>query len=140
MTQKVGLWIDHRKAVVVSLGEGETTTRTIESNVGQRVRSQGGSRAATVYSHQGATYEPGRDQKYERHLNEYYDEVASAIAGADAILVMGPGEAKTEFGKRLERSGVDRSRVRIETSDKLTEPQIVEKIKVHFGYRTRESF
>jgi hypothetical protein len=52
----------------------------------------------------------------------------------EALLVFGPGEAKLELKERLSRSKALTERsVEIETTDKLTEPQIVAKVKEHFG-------
>ena len=51
MARKVGLWIDHAKAVLVALDgedEPEMTTRTIVSNVGKKVRAKGGARSRIV--------------------------------------------------------------------------------------------
>lgn len=137
----VGLWIDHSKATVVSLSEdGEATTRTIESHAGKRVRSKGGARSSTVYTAQDATYEARRDRKYEHHLKQFYASVGACLAGADAIFILGPGEAKTELRKHLEASGLPAERLSVEPADKLTEAQIVEKVKTRFGYPTRETF
>ncbi len=36
-------------------------------------------------------------------LNAYYDRVIAAVANLDALLILGPGEAKGEFKKRLDR-------------------------------------
>jgi len=63
----------------------------------------------------------------------------SAIRGAGAVLIMGPAQAKTELQKKLEDAGMAGARVETESSDKLTERQIVEKVKQHYGLPTRES-
>ena len=34
MSKGVGVWIDHKKAVIVSITAGEVTTRTLTSDVG----------------------------------------------------------------------------------------------------------
>lgn len=139
--KKVGLWIDHARAILVSLDEkGEATTRTVESDAGQRVRSKGGARSSTVYGPQDATYEARRDRKYEHHLEQFYASVGTLLADSDSIFILGPGEAKTEFRKHLETSGVPAEHLSVEAADKLTEAQIVEKVKTRFGYPTRETF
>jgi hypothetical protein len=49
------------------------------------------------------------------------------------LLIFGPGEAKLELNERLRRAKTPVARtVEIETADKLTEPQIVAKVKQHF--------
>jgi hypothetical protein len=49
------------------------------------------------------------------------------------ILIFGPGEAKLELKERLSRSKTfSEHTVDLETADKLTDPQIVARVKEHF--------
>jgi len=59
------------------------------------------------------------------HLNIYYDAVIAGIRDAEAILIFGPGEAKGDLKKRLERDKLGGRIVGIETVDKMTDRQIV---------------
>jgi hypothetical protein len=63
------------------------------------------------------------------HLANYYDEVISCLRPAKAILLFGPGEAKSELRKRIERDKLDLRITRFETSDKMTERQISQKVR-----------
>ena len=64
----------------------------------------------------------------------YYDEVIGQLGKPDALLLFGPGEAKLQLKERLGRSTVSsESIVAVESTDKLTDPQIVAKVKEHFG-------
>ena len=64
----------------------------------------------------------------------YYDDVISQLGEPDALLLFGPGEAKLQLNDRLGRSKVlPESVVAVESADKLTEPQIVAKVKKHYG-------
>ena len=52
----------------------------------------------------------------------------------EALLIFGPGEAKLQLKERLSRSkALSEHIVGIETTDKLTDPQIVAKVKEHYG-------
>lgn len=136
MQGKVGLWIDHSKAILVELDE-QVSTQTLESKVERKGRAKGGAPAKTPYGPQDAVYEARRDRRYQHHLNEYYDGVVRMLDGAAAILIIGPGQARSELRKKLVASGVDPGLIRTEASDKMTENQIVEKVKTHYGYTTR---
>ena len=125
MNHDVGVWIDHKKAVIVSITEGHVTTRTLESGIGS-------------HPHYAGSQEGGGEKKYEeRHnlrLDQYYDDVISHIGEPDALLLFGPGEAKRQLKDRLGRSKASSERVvAIESADKLTDPQIVAKVKAHYG-------
>jgi DNA-binding transcriptional regulator LsrR (DeoR family) len=73
-----------------------------------------------------------RQRELASHLNIYYDEVISCIREAESILILGPGEAKGELKKRLEKDNLSRRIVGIKTSDKMTEKQIVALVRGHF--------
>lgn len=125
MSRDVGVWIDHKKAVIVSIAAGHVTTTTLESDVGP-------------HPHYSGSQEGGGEKKYEeRHnlrLDQYYDEVISQIGQPDALLLFGPGEAKLQLRDRLGRSqALSKRIVAVESTDKLTDPQIVAKVKEHYG-------
>ena len=125
MKQNVGIWIDHKRAFIVSTSARNVTTKALESDIEGHPRFSG--------QHDG-----GGEKKYEqRHgeqLDRYYDDVISRLGLPDAVLIFGPGEAKLELKQRLSRSkALSACTVDIETVDKLTEQQIVAKVKKHFG-------
>ena len=125
MSHDVGVWIDHKKAVIVSIAEGQVSIRTLESDVG-------------AHPHYSGSQEDAGEKKYEeRHnqdLDRYYDDVIGQLGKPDAVLLFGPGEAKLQLKARLGRSKMSsESIVAVESTDKLTDPQIVAKVKEHYG-------
>jgi hypothetical protein len=121
--KNIGLWIDHRKAVIVIGTEGGEELKKITSNMEKHVRFTGG-----TTSEDGST-EDVRDRRFENHLNSYYDEVIAVIRDADSIQIFGPGEAKGELKKRLEREGLKAHILVVETVDKMTDRQISAKVR-----------
>jgi stalled ribosome rescue protein Dom34 len=137
MTTKAGLWIDHREAKIVFLTETGQEVESIKSDVEKHVRAAGGSRSATPYGPQDVAAGDIRDRRYQQHLNRYYKEVIKSLGDADAIFIMGPGEAKGEFQKQI-KSKVFRQRIDgVETADKMTDRQMVAKVKEHFAARSQ---
>ena len=125
MKRRVGLWIDHREAVIVMItDEGEHTTR-ITSQMEKHVRFASGS------SEDGSA-ESTRDRQFASHLDAYYDKVIASIRDAESILIFGPGEAKGELEKRLENKELGGRIVGIETVDKMTDRQIAARVRKHF--------
>ena len=125
MKRKIGLWIDHRKAVIVIVTGKKEETKIIESNMEKHLRFSGG------------PSEPGqaedvRDRQFNNHLNIYYDDVIAFIGDAKSILIFGPGEAKGELKKRMEGEGPKERIIDIETADKMTDHQITAKVRDHF--------
>ena len=74
------------------------------------------------------------EERYGQHLDRYYDDVISQLGQPESLLIFGPGEAKLQLRERLSRSKSLSERVEeIETTDKLTDAQIVAKVSEHFG-------
>jgi hypothetical protein len=121
MKTTVGLWIDHRKAVIVFVMGADVEIKLINSNV-ERPHGQSGRSAPADDIQQRVSTE---------HLNSYYDEVVSSLWNSGAILIMGPGEAKGELKKRIEINNLKGRIVDVETVDKMTDPQIVAKARKH---------
>jgi len=124
MKKEVGLWIDHRKTVIVTVSGETEDTMQIASDVGRHVRYSGAAQAVSG--------EDQRDRRFSDHLSKYYEEVISRIRDAESILIFGPGEAKGEFVKRLQSEGLGGRIVGIETVDKMTDRQIAARVRQHF--------
>lgn len=124
MKANAGLWIDHRNAVIVILDDKGEETKRINSDIEKHIRFSGIA--------QENTEEDIRDRRFTNHLNKYFDEVIACVRNAKSILVFGPGEAKMEIKKRLENEKIKTRLVNIETVDKMTDNQIVAKVREYF--------
>jgi hypothetical protein len=123
MNTQVGLWIDHRKAVIVLITDEGEEVKKIISGMEKHVRFAG---------REGGAGEDVSDRKFGNHLNSYYDEVIAVIRDADTIQIFGPGEAKGELEKRFEQEGLTAKVLAVETVDKMTDRQISAKVREHF--------
>ena len=101
MRTKVGVWIDHGKAILV-------------------VISDKGEKMSLIF-HRPST---GK-------LNIYYDAVMTCIRDEESILIFGPIEANAEFKKHLETNNLGERIVGMVTVDNMTERQIEAKVRQH---------
>jgi stalled ribosome rescue protein Dom34 len=124
MRREVGVWIDHRKAVIATLAGKTEETRRVTSNMEKHVRYSGAAQEDSA--------EDQRDRRFTGHLNKYYDEVVACIRDADAILILGPGEAKGELADRLGKEALHGRIVGIETVDKMTDRQLAARVRQRF--------
>lgn len=124
MKTELGLWIDHRTAVIVTIVDGKEEINRINSDIEQSEQIP----ASTPQSRP----EDRNDRHFGKQLGQYYAEVIAAIKHADSILILGPGEAKGELQKLLVHEKLGDRIVGIETVDKMTEPQIVANIRSSF--------
>jgi hypothetical protein len=124
MKKDIGLWIDHRKAVVVIVTNEGEEVKEIPSHMEKHVRFASGD------SEDGSA-EDMRDRQFGNYLDSYYDTVISVIRDGDTIQIFGPGEAKGELKNRLESKGFGGRIVSVETADKMTDRQIAAKVREH---------
>jgi hypothetical protein len=124
MKKEIGLWIDHRKAVIVIISDEGEEVREITSYMEKHVRY------SNDYS-KGGSSEDIRDRQFGDHLNSFYDAVVAVIRDGDSVQIFGPGEAKGELKKRLESGGFKGHIVGIESTDKMTDRQIAAKVREH---------
>jgi hypothetical protein len=132
MAKQVGLWIDHREAVIVTVSAEEISESVVESKVEKHVRYSGGT-ASGGRGSRGGEGEDNRERHFEGELARYYDEVIAHLRDAEAIFIFGPGEAKAQLKARLEHSGLAGHIVGVETVDKMTRRQISAKVRQRFA-------
>ena len=86
MKKEVGLWIERRRAAIVTMKNGDMDMRQVVSDIEKHVRFSGGA--------QDISEEDIKERRFENHLRKYYDEVISNIHDAESILIFVSGGAK----------------------------------------------
>ena len=130
MNKRVGLWLDRKKAVIVSIADNIEARRIITSDIEHYILY------STVVPGDGSP-ENIRDRRFWKHLGEYYDKIIAHIRDATEIQIFGPEAAKYELEKHLESEGLARHIVSVEDADKLTDLQIAIKVRKRFPTRSR---
>ena len=133
MDKKVGLWLDRKKAVIVSIVDNVEGRSIIISDMEHYVLY------STVVPGDGSPEEI-RDRRFWNHLSEYYDKIIADIRGATAIQIFGPEVAKYELKKHLENAGLSEYIVSIENAEKMTDLKISERVLKRFPLRPRFDF
>jgi len=127
-----GIWIDHRRAVVVRIADGVETTLEIRSDVERRTGLAGGVRSAGARPSRPVPADDSRQRRLSGLLGGFYDRVTAELGDADSILILGPGEAKGEFRARLERRRPETpGTVELVSAGRMTGPQIVARVREH---------
>ena len=133
MEKLYGLWVDHGKAVIVSLMNENHKVIHVESDIEGHFRLKDDSQSISPSNLQGNTIESKMDSRYRNHLNIYFQHIIDLLKDAKRLFIFGPGEAKIELKKMIEKNKQFSNKISdIETTDKLTEPQIVAKVKKYF--------
>jgi len=134
MKKKIGIWIDHKEAILVSLEGGQATVERIESSAESHFRPSGGWKAAGTSVAQSISKEQKADERRKHQLHDFYQMVIKKVGKVENIFIFGPGKVKLELAKEIEKIKGQHDRIAaVETSDRLTENQIVAKVKSFFS-------
>lgn len=132
MTGKGGVWIDHREAIVVVLDSDSGRPLHVASHVVKHLSRGGDSPLRGSFEARQVPRDDRRQMALTGELNAYYDRLVAIVAPLDALLILGPGEAKGEFKKRLDRHKLGACVVGIQTADKMTDPQLAAEVREYF--------
>lgn len=132
MKTRVGLWIDHREAIILLITNEGEEVKSIISKVEKQPRRSGDSPLKGDYESLQVPASDSQQKNFTEHLKVYYDSVVAVIRDAKSILIFGPGEAKGELSESLKKHNLDKLIIGVETADKMTETEIVEKVRNYF--------
>jgi len=142
MKKYIGIWVDHKKAVIVSKRrpeqlyekDAEVTVTEMNSEVERKVRLSGGARTRNVpWGPQEVSVDSKIEARHKQQLKNFYQQIIEVVKDADKILIMGPGEAKLELKKEFSKSKSPIPKiVGVETCDKMSNNQIVVKVQSYF--------
>jgi hypothetical protein len=128
--KKTGIWIDHRRAVIVTIENGNESMQTIEGEVDRQPKAAGRTGNKTPWGPQAPINEHRVENNYKLHVVHFYKDVIKAIGKTDQLLVMGPAQAKHEFAGELEKVADLRDvPLKVETADAMTDPQVAAKVR-----------
>lgn len=119
----VGVWMDHQHAFVISTSN---RSKGGEYDVIHKINRSG---------HEEDNFKNERVElsKETLELKKYFKAIAAEIIHDDAIFIFGPGKAQEEFKNMLKDDHhFDSKDIKLGTSDKITNNQMIAKVKDHF--------
>lgn len=73
------------------------------------------------------------DDRRKSQLRKYYQGIIRLVQDVSKVMIMGPGQAKIELKKEFEKTkNLGAKIIQVETVDKMTERQIVARVKHYF--------
>ena len=132
MKTRIGLWIDHRKAIIATISAAGESLDQIRSNSERQLRRSGDSPLKGAYDSLKVPADDCQKRAFLGHMNTYYDAVIARIRVAEEIFLFGPAEAKDELRERLEKKRLGKRIVGMEAVDRMTNRQIAAKARNYF--------
>ncbi len=132
MKKNIGLWIDHQRAVIVLESSTGEETHVILSDADRQPGRIHGERSTASFESLKVEADDVTQRKFTAELHHYYEEVVAYVRHADSLLVFGPGEAKGQLVKELEKAMPKGCVVAVETADKMTYRQIAAHVREYF--------
>ena len=133
MKKLAGLWIDHKKAVIVMATDQGDEVKAIVSNLNKQPVRLSGARSRGRYEAQLVPADDRQERRLRGQLNIYYAAAVACMQGAGGVLIFGPGEAKGELKKRIVKSRCGIRVLGVETVDKMTDRQVLARVRNYFA-------
>lgn len=132
MEKQVGIWIDTKKAIIVTLdGQKEEKITEIDSEVENSVyHNKEGNKGTFSGSHHSDS-ETKFDNRKKEQMDYYLEAVMDYIKKSDYLYIFGPGETKIKLEQKIrdEKSLGKINLKAVETTDSMTLNQIVAQVK-----------
>jgi stalled ribosome rescue protein Dom34 len=125
----VCVWIDHNRAVIAAVDDGEESLETIPSHLGRHPPARGGSRTVMARGAQTSNDERSHERRHKNHLAHFYRDVIRRLGHPDQLVVMGPAQAKQELKAEIEDSLLRDVNVVLETAGEMTDPQVLARLR-----------
>lgn len=129
-----GVWIDRKKAVIVTFSNGDKSVLTLESGMEGQERTDGETDQQSRFGKQSVNDERTKERRMEKEFTEYLHKVAESLTDSDAIALFGPADAKTRLMKVLDSRHDMQNRVRgIKTVDSMSDNQIAALVRTYYN-------
>lgn len=133
--KRIGLWLDHSQAHFIDISKGPAGIETTFADARQHEHFKGETGTGTKLSNTRSTDNEHHVHNIEREvLNRYYKVLAGRLKNYDDIYLFGPTSAKDEFHNFIKADkAFEKKTVNVESCDKLTENQLVARVKHFFN-------
>jgi hypothetical protein len=134
MSKNCGIWIDGKKAVLVSLAEGQVQVTEIKSDIEDRVHHVHAGDKGSFMGNRHINNEKKIDERKHHQVRAFLDKVVQEARNADAIFILGPTGMKTKLRSIISDDRELILKLRgVQTAGRLTEPQLKARVKDFFG-------
>ena len=133
MKKQTGIWIDSKKAVIVSLEENNHTLKIVDSSIESQERTPGEDKWFTRFGNQFLNFERRKKNRKSHEVKKYLTNVISEVKDAEEVVLFGPAGMKKELEKVIHDDNKLSFNLRgVETADSMTDNQMVAWVKNYY--------
>lgn len=132
MKKQTGIWIDSKKAIIVTLNDGQEFIHEVQSDLENKVYHDKEGNKGSFMGHQHINADKTFEERRKHQMNAYLNDVISTVSSSDELYVFGPAETKTKLQQKIfeDKSNTNAEKLKlVETTDNMTQNQIVAKVK-----------
>jgi hypothetical protein len=125
MEKQVGIWIDTKKAKIVTLSGDQKHLKIIDSEIETRERIEGESKHFGRFGDAYLDFEKSKEQKIKKQAKDFFKLIVKEISTCDAIVIFGPAGMKHELEKEIKNDHQLSSKLKaVVAADSMTDNQI----------------
>ena len=132
MEDKVGIWLDKRKAHIVEFRVNGSNVIVINSQI-DSYNPKGGARGKVAYGSVDTVKEKAYLAKEITQKKQFFREISDSIPNAKDVYLFGPAQMKNDLGRYLKSNFNQINTLRIEDADSMTDNQIVAQVNKAFS-------
>jgi len=132
---KMGIWLDHKKAIVVMLDDanGACKINHVESGAESNFHFHGGWKSSGSNIAQSIVHERTAEERRKHQYHDFYQKIIKVCNKPGHLFIFGPAEAKLELKKEIDKIKQSALTVDdVEACDRLSEHEIISKVKEHY--------
>jgi stalled ribosome rescue protein Dom34 len=132
MKNKVGVWIDLSKAIIVTLN-GEKKEMQVVEGVDNQERIPGEGKIYTRFGNQFSNMEKQKEGKLNHQVKLFLKSVEAHINHSDELVIFGPANMKQELADLILKNKTMVHELKgVETTDSMTDNQVAAWVAEYF--------
>lgn len=130
MKKQTGIWLDHEKAIIITLDRAGYKLNTVESDIVTRERIDGETKKFGRFGDQSLSQEKQKGRRIKTQTSKYLKNLLKEIEDVDELVLFGPANMKKELEKHILNDITLASKLKtVVSADSMTENQMVAWVK-----------
>jgi len=126
MKKQTGIWLDHEKAIIITLDRGRYKLNTIESDIVTKERTDGETKKYGRFGDQSLSQEKHKERRIKEQTSNFLKSLLNEIKEVDELVLFGPANMKKELEKHIFNDKTSASKLKtVLSADSMTENQMV---------------